>query len=245
MQKPLPTLFLGSRPWVLVWPGRRTPRAPSAGGHAPTTPCVHQGRGGRLQAQGADAVFPPSVLRLQLAGADASRPAQKFTRSDPVALAEFSRALNLDAVLLLAVPHHGYTTYPSIVGTPFPALVGKDWYGQCVKELHRRDIAVFGYITLGTNWKYMRENLGKPYIHGKSNPAGVIEPPSAICFNAPGYIELVEAHMRELLTMYPIDALRYDMLFGPKKCLCDGCKAYYKELYGEESRPGRARTGGG
>jgi nicotinamidase-related amidase len=159
---------------------------------------------------------------------------RKFTRCDPVELAEFSRKLNLDAVLLLAVPHHGYTTYPSVAGTPFPALVGKDWYGQCVKELHQRDIAVFGYITLGTNWKYMRDNLGKPYIHGKSDAAGVIEPMTAICFNAPGYIELVEAYTRELLTMYPIDAIRYDMLFGPRKCLCDGCKAYYRELYGQE-----------
>lgn len=159
---------------------------------------------------------------------------KKFTRSDPEELAEFSRKLNLDAVLLLAVPHHGYATYPTDTGTPFPALVGKDWYGQCVKALHQRNISVFGYITLGTNWKYMRDNLGKPYIHGKSDAAGIIEPTSAICFNAPGYIELVEGYTRELLTMYPIDALRYDMLFGPKRCLCDGCKAYYKELYGEE-----------
>ena len=159
---------------------------------------------------------------------------KKFTRSDPEELAEFSRKLNLDAVLLLAVPHHGYATYPTVAGTPFPALVGKDWYGQCVKALHQRNIAAFGYITLGTNWKFMRDNLGKAFIHGKSDAAGVIEPTSAICFNAPGYIELVEAYTRELLTMYPIDALRYDMLFGPKRCLCDGCKAYYKELYGEE-----------
>lgn len=159
---------------------------------------------------------------------------KKFTRSDPVELAYFSRKLNLDAVLLLAVPHHGYTTYPSAAGTPFPALEGKDWYGQCIKQLHQRNISVFGYITLGTNWKYMRDNLGKPYIHGKSDAAGIIEPTSAICFNAPGYIALVEAYTRELLTMYPLDALRYDMLFGPRKCLCDGCKAYYKELYGEE-----------
>jgi len=158
---------------------------------------------------------------------------KKFTRSDPVELADFSGKLNLDAVLLLAVPHHGYTTYPSFAGTAFPALEGKDWYGRCVKELHQRNIAVFGYITLGTNWKYMRDHLGQPYIHGKSDAAGVIEPTSALCFNAPGYIELVEAYTRELLTNYPIDALRYDMLFGPRKCLCDGCKAYYQELYGE------------
>ena len=159
---------------------------------------------------------------------------KKFTRADPDELADFSQKSNLDAVLLLAVPHHGYTTYPTAVGTPFPALAGKDWFGHCVKALHDRHISVFGYITLGTNWKYMRDNLGKPFIHGKSDASGVIEPTTAICFNAPGYIELVESYTRELLTMYPVDALRYDMLFGPKKCLCDGCKAYYKELYGEE-----------
>ncbi|MEI6785542.1 MAG: hypothetical protein WCQ21_32025, partial [Verrucomicrobiota bacterium] len=159
---------------------------------------------------------------------------KKFTRSDPVELAEFSRKNNLDAVLLLAVPHHGYCTFPSSAGTPFPALQGKDWYGQCVKELHERNISVFGYITLGTNWKFMRDNLGKLYIHGSMNKDGVIDPMEALCLNAPGYIDLVEAYTRELLTMYPVDAVRYDMLFGPKKCLCEGCKAYYKELYGEE-----------
>jgi len=55
-----------------------------------------------------------------------------------------------------------------------------------------------------------------------------------LCLNAPGYLELVEAYTREVLTMYPVDALRYDMLFSPKKCLCAGCKSYYQELYGEE-----------
>ena len=55
-----------------------------------------------------------------------------------------------------------------------------------------------------------------------------------LCLNAPGYLELVEAYTREVLTMYPVDALRYDMLFSPKRCSCEGCKRYYKELYGEE-----------
>ena len=159
----------------------------------------------------------------------------KFTASDPVALAEFSQRCGVDAVLLLAVPHHGFTTYPSRAGTPFPALVGKDWYGACVKELHQRKISVFGYITLGTNWKFMRDNHGKPFIHSDVSPDGVVKDITGLCFNGPGYIELVENYTREILTRYPLDAIRYDMLFGPKRCLCDGCKAYYQQLYGEES----------
>ena len=159
----------------------------------------------------------------------------KFTASDPVALAEFSQRCCVDAVLLLAVPHHGFTTYPSRAGTPFPALVGKDWYGECVKELHQRHISVFGYITLGTNWKFMRDNRGKPFIHSEVSSDGVVKDITGLCFNAPGYIDLVENYTREILTRYPLDAIRYDMLFGPKRCLCDGCKAYYKQLYGEES----------
>ena len=155
----------------------------------------------------------------------------KFTQADPVELAEFSRRIHLDAVLLLAVPHHGYCTYETKVGVKFPGLRG-DWYGRCIQELHRRNIAVLGYITLGHNWKFMRDHLGQPFVHSGMSSDGVLD--GQLCLNAPGYLELVEAYTRELLTMYPVDALRYDMLFSPKRCSCEGCRRYYKELYGEE-----------
>ena len=157
--------------------------------------------------------------------------AEKFTQADPVALAEFSQKIHLDAVLLLAVPHHGYCTYNTEVGTRFPGLK-EDWFGRCVQELHKRGISAFGYITLGHNWKFMREHYGKPFVHSSLSPDGVMD--GQLCLNAPGYLELVEAHTREVLTRYPMDALRYDMLFSPKNCLCDGCKALYRQLHGEE-----------
>ena len=86
---------------------------------------------------------------------------RKFTQADPVELAEFSRRIKLDAVLLLAVPHHGYCTYETKVGVKFPGIRG-DWYGRCIQELHNRNIAVLGYITLGHNWKFMRDHFGQP-----------------------------------------------------------------------------------
>ena len=136
----------------------------------------------------------------------------KFSKADPVALAEFSQKCNVDGVLLLAVPHHGFTTYPSRTGTVFPALAGKDWYGECVRELHNRGISVLGYITLGTNWKFMRDNAGQPFIDSPITPEGMVTNAGGLCFNATGYIELVERYTREIMTRYPLDAIRYDHL---------------------------------
>lgn len=157
---------------------------------------------------------------------------KKFTRADPVEYAELSKQTNMDAVLVLAVPHHGYTTYNSSVGERFPGL-HDDWFGQVVQELHKRKISAFGYITLGTNWKFMRDHIGYPYIKTPLGKNGVIDA-FGLCLNAPGYIDLVGAYTREVLKNYPVDALRYDMLFSPKECSCEGCKKLYKELYHEE-----------
>lgn len=157
---------------------------------------------------------------------------KKFTKSDPVDFAEFSEKINLDAVLVLAVPHHGYCTYDTKVGVKFPGIKG-DWFGEVVKELHKRNISALGYITLGTNWKYMRDNIDKPYINAEMDSNGVLDRVDGICFNAPGYIDLVEAYSRELLTNYLLDALRYDMFFSPKDCICEGCQSWYKKLYDE------------
>lgn len=155
----------------------------------------------------------------------------KFIDADPVAYAELSKKANLDAALVLAVPHPGYTTHVSDYGTLFPGLQS-DWFGEVVDELHKRDIKAIGYVTLGTNWKYMRDHIGMNYIHAPMAEDGQIGH-TGLCFNAPGYLDLVANYTTEILTNYPIDAIRYDMLFTPKGCECSGCKAYYQEVYGE------------
>jgi len=158
---------------------------------------------------------------------------KKFSQADPVAMAQFSERCNLDAALLLAVPHHGYCTYETRVGKKFPAMKG-DWYGRVIEEHHKRGISVLGYITLGTNWKFMRDNYDQSFIHSKVADNGLVVNYNGLCLNTPGYLELVEAYTREVLRHYPVDGIRYDMLFSPKGCLCAGCRALYRELYGEE-----------
>ena len=158
---------------------------------------------------------------------------KKLTKADPLEYAEFSKKMNLDAALVLAVPHPGYCTYDTKVGVKFPGMKG-DWFGEVVRELHRRDISALGYITAGTNWKYMRDHIGKPYINAAFDETGIIDRNSGLCFNAPGYLDLLTDYTHEVLENYPVDALRYDMFFGPRNCECGGCRARYKELYGED-----------
>lgn len=154
-----------------------------------------------------------------------------LSQADPVKLAEFCREMSIDGTVVMAVPHHGYCTFDTRVGTRFPGMRG-DWFGRTIEELHRRRIAAFGYITLNWNWKYMRTHLGQDFIEARAKADGSLD--GMICLNAPGYVDLVEAYTREVLTRYPVDGLRYDILFTRKGCTCAGCKALYRATYGEE-----------
>ncbi|MFC3199647.1 isochorismatase family protein [Parapedobacter deserti] len=156
----------------------------------------------------------------------------KFTKSSPAEYAELSKQANMDAVLVLAVPHHGYTTHVSDYGELFPGL-GYDWFGQVVDELHKRDISALGYVTLGANFKFMRDHVGLPQIRSGMESQGQFGG-RGLCLNAPGYLDLVMNYSKELLTHYPIDGIRYDFMVSPYGCDCNGCKSYYKQVYKEE-----------
>jgi len=148
-----------------------------------------------------------------------------FCRYDAVEYAEFSKEINLDAALILAVPQGGYTTYlQTKVGEPYPWLKeqGRDFFGEVTRELHKQGIASLGYIIIGWNLKYAHEH---PEVSFGWYPL--------ICLNSP-YTELICGYSREVLTHYPIDGLRYDILDQPVQCRCEGCKALYKELFGDQ-----------
>ncbi len=155
-----------------------------------------------------------------------------LSKADPAALAEFLHESRVDGTVVMAVPHHGYCTHDTRVGEKFPGMKG-DWFGRVIAELHRRRIAAFGYVTLNWNWKFIRENLGREFIHGEPDADGVCGWRCSICLNAPGYLELVEAYTREVLEGYPVDGMRWDILKTPEGCRCEGCRARYLEAYGE------------
>lgn len=156
-----------------------------------------------------------------------------LSEADPAGFAEFCSRMNIDGTVVMAVPHHGFCTHATRVGMKFPGMKG-DWFGRTIEELHKRHIAAFGYVTLNWNWKYMRENLGRDFIHGQPDADGVFSSRGLICLNAPGYIDLVEAYTREVLENYPVDGMRWDILSSAKRCTCEGCRRRFRETYGRE-----------
>ena len=106
-----------------------------------------------------------------------------LSQADPAALAEFCEQDHLDGTIVMAVPHHGYCSYETKIGTKFPGMQG-DWFGRTIEELHKRRIAAFGYVTLNWNWKYMRDHEGRDFIHAKRNPDWSIN--GLICLNCAG-----------------------------------------------------------
>lgn len=158
---------------------------------------------------------------------------QFLSQADPVALAEFCRQTHVDGTVVMAVPHHGYCTHATRVGTKFPGMKG-DWFGRTIEELHKRRIAAFGYVTLNWNWKFLRENQGRDFVQGQPDAEGVFAGRGTICLNAPGYLDLVESYTREVLENYPVDGMRWDILKTVEGCRCAGCKAFYRQRYGQD-----------
>jgi hypothetical protein len=67
--------------------------------------------------------------------------------------AEFAgafRRARVNSVTIFAKCHHGYTYYPSAIGTPHPSLApGRDLLGEQIVALHRADIRCPIYLTVG------------------------------------------------------------------------------------------------
>lgn len=69
---------------------------------------------------------------------------------DAQEFAETFKRAHVNSVTLFAKCHHGYTYYPSTVGTPHPTLAnGRDLLGEQIEALHRVGIRCPIYITVG------------------------------------------------------------------------------------------------
>lgn len=146
-----------------------------------------------------------------------------FKQPDPVALAEFCKEIHLDALILLAVSHQGYSTFPSSLAPQFPAIAGRDYYGEVIRECHKRNIAVLGYITLARNWWYdkLYPEQTWPWVE------------KLVDLNGP-YTDYLVDLSQEFLKNYPVDGLRYDTLMQDPNSRNRWSKDKYRELYGEE-----------
>lgn len=152
-------------------------------------------------------------------------------------------SLGVDSMLLDALPSgSGMTTALAAgraAGVPvFEQLdsTGQDWFGQVTKALKKRGIGVFAYLNLIFNANEIEQHPSHAWCHYNNSvacPDGI----NATCLSAPGHISRYSNLSQQLILQYDVDAVRYDGLMMPIDHHCEGCQAYYRQLYPGEELP--------
>ena len=132
----------------------------------------------------------------------------------------FAKA-NVQSVTVFAKCHHGMCYYPTKTGTRHPGLVRPDLLGDMIEALHRRGIRAPIYTTVGweedvaarfPQWRQLKADGTFAQI---GSPDGKGPAPGGWKFNNflhPDYQDYIQAHVEELLTLYPVDGLFFDIL---------------------------------
>jgi hypothetical protein len=148
---------------------------------------------------------------------------------------------------------NGHTAFFSPTGPVYPALLekGLDFFGELSKALKAKGMEVFVYMPIAYNHHFAMEhpeagwmvrnhsngtngqNHGSPDVPG-SNSGRYSRCQNISCLNYPGYIELVANYTRQVIEQYQPAAVRYDGWQMTIDHHCEGCKQFYRELYGEE-----------
>ena len=152
--------------------------------------------------------------------------AQEF---DAAAFAETMRAAHVESVNIFARCHHGYSYYPTRVGTVHPGL-GFDLLGRQIEALHDAGIVAIVYVTIGWDdlagarepgWVVGRKDgtpnardpLSAPSIAGGLSPTdgGPNAPRWSLLDPSTGYGDYVCDQVRELCALYPLDGFWFDI----------------------------------
>jgi len=143
---------------------------------------------------------------------------------------EFVRTLQagyVNSVTVFAKCHHGYSYYPTRVGTPHPHLA-RDLLGEMIEACHRASIRVPVYTTVvwdelawATHPEW-RQLSPEGHVVGPSDSP--LEPGwKNLCLNT-GYADYVVAQIEELLDLYDGDGLFVDIVrYGQTPCVCATC----------------------
>ena len=143
---------------------------------------------------------------------------------------EFVRTLQIghvNSVTVFAKCHHGYSYYPTKVGTPHPHLK-RDLLGEMIEAGHKAGIRVPVYTTVV--WDELAWATHPEWR--QLTPDGHITGPSDsplkpgwknLCMNT-DYADYVIAQIEEILDLYDGDGLFIDIVrYGPVPCVCATC----------------------
>lgn len=162
------------------------------------------------------------------------------TQFDKQKFAKTYQEAHIEQVLIFAKCHHGYTYYPTKIGTMHPNL-NFDLLGAELDALRSVGIKAPIYITAGwskldadthKDWMQVRFETKAPLYFG-SVPTGNEDPEdpikdcswASLCLANPEYLDYLETITREICEHYDVsDGIFYDICFMKNACVCDSCK---------------------
>ena len=146
---------------------------------------------------------------------------------DPDAFVRTLQAGRVNSVTVFGKCHHGYSYYPTKIGTVHPHLE-RDLLGEMVEACHKAGIRVPVYTTVV--WDELAWATHPEWR--QLSPAGHVEGYSDtplkpgwknLCPNTT-YADYVIAQIEEILDMYPVDGVFIDIVrYGPTPCVCATC----------------------
>lgn len=151
---------------------------------------------------------------------------------NPIEFASVLKSASVDSVTSFAKCHHGWSYYPSKVGTMHPQLK-RNLLGEMVETLRKNDIQVPIYMTVQWDEKTAREEPGLRVIKADNTPFQATDFNNSsqnqllaqwhpICLSNKIYIERIIAQTEEIVNLFHPDGMFYDILL-PWECVCPNC----------------------
>jgi hypothetical protein len=157
---------------------------------------------------------------------------------DPAAMAALYERAGLTSAMFYCQSHVGLCYWPTRTGKMHAGLHGRDVTGELLGELRRRGIAACAYYSVVfNNWAFLE------HPDWRICPPGDVVPTDGsfagrryghCCPNQPGYRAFALAQTAELAGGYAFDGLFFDMTFWPSICVCDECRARFRQEDGLE-----------
>jgi hypothetical protein len=152
---------------------------------------------------------------------------------DPAAYVRIIADAGFTSVMEYAKSHVGLCLWQSKVGPLHANMKGRDYFGDVMKECHKRGLHTVAYYSLifdiwafdhYPDWRILPEN-GLDRILSRR--------PGTVCPNSP-YRDRALAELRELVGNYDFEGIFLDMTFWPDVCYCAYCTERFRKEHGAE-----------
>jgi Hypothetical glycosyl hydrolase 6/Beta-galactosidase trimerisation domain len=152
---------------------------------------------------------------------------------DPSTFVSTLQAANVDSITIFAKCHHGWSYYPTKVGTPHPGLARPDMMGEMVDALNAANIECPIYISVQWDELMAREHpewrvMGVSNRFHRDSPddtsTGKQLSPAwhTLCLNHEGVRNYVRDQALEVARNYKTPGLFFDIVLTPD-CVCPSC----------------------